>query len=203
MLHILFSIFLLNLLRPVFPAAVPSTNRLAKRQPEAVFGRGLLAYEAAGTPLVALDNGMEFYFQNSDSNSVVYVNGVAKWYNGVHEAATCDNGNNCFMAFQQDGNWVTYYNGVATWQSGTVGKGEYLAFWDKDPYIVIYDINWNIVWTSSGGSPPAPQPKGVYNLCDQNGLTHINDAECVGPDPAVNNWWQIGFYDPTDPSAGY
>ncbi len=182
MLHILFSIFLLNLLSPVFPAAVPSP-RLAKRQPEQVFGRGLLAYEASGAPLVALDNGMQFYFQNSDSNSVVYVNGVAKWYNGVHEGGTCDNGNNCFMAFQQDGNWVTYYNGVATWQSGTVGTGEYLAFWDKDPYIVIYDINLNPVWTSSGGG--APKATGTYNYCDQN------SQECTGVNPTDGSWYTL------------
>lgn len=138
------------------------TRTLHKRIPAAVYGAGHFALKAQGTPIVILDNGISVSFQDSDSNLVVYDNGIAKWQSQVTEPAGCLT-NSCFLSFQPDGNFVSYFNDVPTFFTGTgSGQGAWLVFFDIEPYIVIYNAAFQPIWHTPitppvlPAKPPAP-----------------------------------------------
>jgi hypothetical protein len=155
-------------------AVVPKTKALQKRIPAAVYPAGNYGLYAQGTPIAVLDNGVTVDFQISDSNLVVYLNGVAQWDSGVTIAGGCYS-NQCILDFQSDGNLVSYYGATATWNTGTGGgQGAWLVFFDVEPYIVIYNSAYEPIWHTPTPSPP-PVPSQSYDPdCD--------DDDCGDPD---------------------
>jgi hypothetical protein len=140
-----------------FPLPAP-VRTLDKRIPAAVYGAGGFEVKAQGTPIVVLDDGISVNFQNTDSNFVVYKDGIAQWDSQVHQPAGCDT-NDCVLAFQSDGNLVSYFNGVPTWFTGTGGgQGAWLDFFDVEPYIVIYNAAFQPIYHTPITPPPPPPP---------------------------------------------
>jgi len=138
--------------------AFSQASPLLKRIPAALYGAGGFEVKAQGTPIVVLDGGIDFAFQIADSNFVVYDNGVAIWDSQVSQSAGCTT-NDCELAFQSDGNLVSYFNGVPTFFTGTGdGQGAWLAFFDIEPYIVIYNAANQPIWHTPITPPPPPPP---------------------------------------------
>ena len=133
-------------------AAPTVPTHLEKRLTQVGYGRDEFNYDAQGSPLVILANGVDFYYQNSDSNFVAYQNGAAVWNAGIHEGQGCASPNVCELIFQNDGNFVSYYNGVYNWDSGTGGgQGYNLVFYDSSPWIVIYNEANQAIWDATQG----------------------------------------------------
>jgi hypothetical protein len=137
------------------PLPAPVRRPLDKRIPSAIYGAGGFELQARDTPIVVLDNDIFVAFQSSDSNFVVYKDNVAQWDSQVSQPAGCVT-NDCLLAFQTDGNLVSYFNGVPTWFTGTGdGQGAWLAFYDAEPYIVIYNADYTPIWDTTM-TPPTP-----------------------------------------------
>ena len=141
----------LALLARVSTSPTPSTDHLEKRVAQVSFSQGGLNVYATGSPIVTLSNGVDFYYQNTDSNFVAYQNSVAVWQAGIHKPAGCAAPNVCELVFQDDGNFVSYYNGAYNWNSGTAGGGWTLVFYDVSPWIVIYDLTGGPIWDATQG----------------------------------------------------
>ena len=134
-----------------------------------------LSVNAGGPAFVALDNGVNAYFQ-SDGQFVIYNHGTvhradAVWYSGtvwlsrIHciftlaffrdlTALSAQGGydcthDNCNLRFQNDGNFVLYVDDVARWNTTTQGTGFELFFRNQKPYITITDGLGGVVWSTS------------------------------------------------------
>jgi hypothetical protein len=127
--------------------ASPASPQLDKRIAAVVYSADEFNLHAQGSPIVILDNGVTFYFQNSDGNFVVYKNGIPQWSTGKLNPSGCA-GTACEIIFQNDGNFVIYFNGVAAWNTGTGGRGAVLGFYDSAPWVIIQDSAGHTLWTA-------------------------------------------------------
>jgi hypothetical protein len=152
--------------------AFSQASPLLKRIPDAEYGAGGFEVPAQGTMFVVLDGGIEFAYQIADANLVVYNNGVAKWNSQVSQPAGCMT-NECKLVFQSDGDFVSYFNGVPTWSTGTGGgQGKWLAFYDIEPYIVVYDAANRPIWHTPITPPPPPPPSAAATPTVESSTTH-------------------------------
>jgi hypothetical protein len=135
----------LLLLPSVF--SLPTTT-LEKRQPmQYTYQAGALSIPASTSPFHVF-GVLDFIFQSSDSNIVVYASGTPEWYAGT-PYHSCAAPNTCLLTFQTDGNLVRYVNGVATWNTRTGGGiGHTMVISNVPPYLVIYNTARVAVWNS-------------------------------------------------------
>ncbi|MCJ1484954.1 hypothetical protein MMC06_005127 [Schaereria dolodes] len=165
----------------VLALSLPHPQTLEKRVSTASYLPGALNVYAASPPFLALDNGVNINFQ-TDSNFVVYANGVAQWASGVVKSKGCASPNVCELIYQGDGNLVSYFNGNPTWASNTASnRGHTLAFYDTMPYIAIFNAAGSVIWhTPYPYTPYPPSEGGGGGVGAGGGLSELCQiAQCV------------------------
>ena len=70
-------------------------------------------------------------------------------------AGACS-GQTCTATFQTDGNFVFYKNGTPYLATSTTARGASLLLSDSAPYLQIFDVSGNVLWSSDQAVPPLP-----------------------------------------------